>query len=76
VANSSEDIIKVVRFDNPRFSITSGNINTGINFGLFGFANPPSGELCYTDSQTSRTVQLTYIGKLQVLDGKRLSCKQ
>ena len=76
VANSSEDIIKVVHFDNPRFSITSDNINTGINFGLFGFANPPSGELCYTDSQTARTVQLTYIGKLQVLDGKRLSCKQ
>ena len=70
VASSSADIIKVVRFDNPRFTLTADRdtINGGITFSLFGFATPASGNFSYSDSQTARTVQLTYIGRLHILE--------
>jgi type IV fimbrial biogenesis protein FimT len=74
VASSSADIIKVVRFDNPRFTIASDrNINGGITFSLFGFTTPASGSFNYRDSQTARTVQLTYIGRLHILETERES---
>jgi prepilin-type N-terminal cleavage/methylation domain-containing protein len=69
VGNSAADIIKVVRFDNPRFTIASDrNINGGITFSLFGFTTPTSGIFSYKDAQTARTVQLTYIGRLHILE--------
>jgi type IV fimbrial biogenesis protein FimT len=63
------DVITVVRFENARFTITAdANIGPGITFGLFGFASPATGQLTYIDAAASRTVQLSYIGRLNVVE--------
>ena len=61
------DVIKVVEHNNTQFTLAADtNIGGRITFSTFGYANPPSGQLTYTDSQATRTVQLTFVGRLHV----------
>jgi hypothetical protein len=43
-----------------------GDIDDSITFGTFGYTAPSHGTLTYTDSQTSRSLQLTDAGRLHV----------
>lgn len=64
---SQDDVVKVVQFANPRFTLTADtNIGAFITFGTFGYAQPPHGEITYTDAQARRAIHLTYIGRLHV----------
>lgn len=66
VANQT-DVVKVVTFVNPQFTLTADNdIGGSITFGTFGYATPSYGQLKYMDHQTTRLVQLNYIGRLHV----------
>ena len=63
------EVLKVVRFEHPLFVIAADDrIGAGITFGLFGFADPASGAFAYSDAQAARTLQLTYIGRLNVIE--------
>lgn len=67
--DAQNEILKVVRFDNPRFTITADDaIGAGITFGHFGFSRPSFGTLDYSDSHASRTLELSYIGRLHVTE--------
>jgi type IV fimbrial biogenesis protein FimT len=61
------NVLHVTRFPAPSFTLTADdNIGAGITFGLFGFPQPSSGILTYTDSVVSRRIQLTHVGRLNV----------
>lgn len=63
------DVIKVVRFEHVRFSITADDdIAGGITFGTFGFSTPTAGGLTYTDALAARAINLTYVGRLHVTE--------
>jgi type IV fimbrial biogenesis protein FimT len=63
------DVLAVTRFERSQFTITADDkIGAGITFGLFGFAEPGAGEFTYTDQAASRKVQLTHVGRLNVIE--------
>jgi prepilin-type N-terminal cleavage/methylation domain-containing protein len=71
--DTSEDtLVKQVRFRNPQFTISAiSGITDGMTFRQFGFVNPPQapGQLQYEDSQESRCLDLTFIGRFNVSTG-------
>ena len=71
--NDSDDtLVKQVRFRNPQFTITAiSGITDRITFRQFGFVNPPQapGKIQYKDSQETRCLDLTFIGRFNVSTG-------
>lgn len=70
--DSGDTMIKQVRFENPHFTITADSgIDDGITFKTFGSVNSPEagGKLEYTDSQESRCLEMSFIGRFNVAPG-------
>ncbi|MCG6940547.1 MAG: GspH/FimT family pseudopilin [Thiohalocapsa sp.] len=69
VVESAAQVIRVVRFEHVRFTLTADqDIDGGITFGTFGFSRPTAGAFSYADAFETRDIALTYLGRLYVTD--------
>ncbi|MGB5733049.1 MAG: GspH/FimT family pseudopilin [Thiohalocapsa sp.] len=69
--DEADIVVKTVQFSNPRFTITADNaIGSGITFEQFGYPRPSQagGDFDYEDPRASRCINLTYVGRLNVVE--------
>ncbi len=68
IDNGVDELLSVTRFDSTRFEIEAdGTIGAAVTYAADGFIEPDQvGTLSYCDPETSRDLELTLIGRLDI----------